>query len=129
MSDEEATTLFRPVGQKELDLIRESGWMAFPPRLPSQPYFYPVLNEEYAAQIAREWNTKDPASGYAGYVTRFRVRTEFLRRYEVRTVGSSLHQEYWIPAEDLADFNASLAGPIEVIAEFRPEEQGPSSLP
>jgi hypothetical protein len=118
MSEEETTVLFRPVGQKELDLIRESGWTAFPPRLPSHPYFYPVLTEEYAAQIARDWNTKDPASGYAGYVTRFRVRTESLRRYEVRTVGSSLHQEYWIPDEDLPEFNRYLAGPIEVIAEF-----------
>lgn len=64
-------TLYRPVGQKELDLIRESDWTAFPPRLSFQPIFYPVTNEEYAAQIAREWNTKDAASGYVGYVTRF----------------------------------------------------------
>ncbi len=115
----EAVTLYRPVGQKELDLIRESGFRAFPPRLPHQPIFYPVRHEEYAVQIARDWNTKDEASGYAGYVTRFRVRAEFLRRYEVRTVGSARHQEYWIPAEDLDEFNANIVAPIEVIAEFR----------
>jgi hypothetical protein len=74
----ETTTLYRPVGQKELDLIRESGFTAFLPRLPHQPIFYPVLNEAYAVQIARDWNTKDPASGYAGYVTRFHVQTTFL---------------------------------------------------
>lgn len=34
---DEVTVLFRPVGQKELDLIRESGFAAFPPRLPEQP--------------------------------------------------------------------------------------------
>jgi hypothetical protein len=112
--------LYRPVGQKELDLIRESGFRAFPPRLPHQPIFYPVLNEAYAAQIARDWNTKDEASGYAGYVTRFRVRAEFLQRYDVHTVGNARHQEYWVPAEDLAELNANLVGPIEVIAEFRP---------
>ena len=61
-----AVTLFRPVGQKELDLIWESGWSAFPPRHAFQPVFYPVTNEEYAAQIARDWNTKDAASGYVG---------------------------------------------------------------
>jgi hypothetical protein len=126
MSDE-TTTLYRPVGQKELDLIRESGFRAFPPRLYWQPIFYPVLNEEYAAGIARDWNTKDEASGYVGYVTRFRVRTEFLRKYDVQTVGSSIHQEYWIPAEELDEFNRNIVGPIELIAEFRPpdsSEQG-----
>src|SRR5207244_3590590 len=117
----ETVTLYRPVGQKELDLIRASGYLRFPPRLPGQPIFYPVLNEEYAAQIAREWNTRDPASGHAGYVTRFRVRAEFLRRYPIPTAGSAArHREYWIPAADLPEFNENLVGVIEVIAEFRP---------
>ena len=120
---EEATVpLYRPVGQKELDLICESGWTAFPPRLSFQPIFYPVLAEEYAARIAREWNTKDAASDYVGYVTRFHVRREYLDRYAVQTVGSSDHQEYWIPAEELAELNAQIVGPIEVVAEFRPEQ-------
>jgi hypothetical protein len=118
MSEEATTTLYRPVGRKELDLIEASGWRAFPPRLPFQPIFYPVLNEEYAVQIARDWNTKDPASGFAGYVTRFRVRSACLDQYEVKVVGGSLHQEYWIPAEELSEFNRSIIGPIEVIAEF-----------
>ena len=117
---EETITLFRPVGQKEMELIRQSGNIAFPPRLPFQPIFYPVLYQDYAVQIARDWNTKDAASGYAGYVTRFRVRAEFLRRYPVRTVGSSQHQEYWIPAEELAEFNQNIVGKIEVISEFIP---------
>ena len=78
-----------------------------------------MLNEEYAVQIARDWNTKDAASGYAGYVTRFRVRTGFLARYPVRTVGARMHQELWIPAEELDELNANIVGPIEVTAEFR----------
>jgi hypothetical protein len=53
------TTLYRPVGRRELDLIRDSGMRAFPPRLPEQPIFYPVLTLEYARRIARDWNTKD----------------------------------------------------------------------
>jgi hypothetical protein len=116
---EGTTTLFRPVGQAELDLIRDSGWKRFPPRLPFQPIFYPVLNEEYATQIARDWNTKDAASGYVGYVTRFAVRTEFVERYEVQKVGGELHLEYWIPAEDLEAFNENLVGTIEVVTEYR----------
>jgi hypothetical protein len=121
MSDEETVTLYRPIGQKELDLIRESGNREFPPRLPSQPIFYPVLNEKYAIQIARDWNTRDEASGYVGYVTRFRVRADFLQHYPVQTVGGSQHQEYWIPAAELPEFNGNIVGPIEVIAAFRPE--------
>jgi hypothetical protein len=116
------TVLYRPVGQKELDLIREGGFRAFPPRLDWQPIFYPVLNEEYAAGIARNWNTKDEASGFVGYVTRFRVRSGFLARYDIQTVGSRVHQEYWIPAGELEEFNHNIVGPIEVIAEFRPED-------
>ena len=115
---EKTTLLFRPVGQKELDLIRESQFAEFPPRLPQQPIFYPVLNEEYATQIARDWNAKNNEDN-VGYVTRFRVRTEYLQRYEVQTVGGSMHQEYWIPAEELAEFNQNIVGVIEVIAEFR----------
>jgi hypothetical protein len=115
----ETVTLYRPVGQAELDLIRASGFSAFPPRLAGQPIFYPVLTEAYATQIACDWNTRDAASGHAGYVTRFRVRPDYLARYEVRTVGrGGLHEEYWIPAEELDAFNASIVGPIEVIAEF-----------
>ena len=101
-------------------MMGQSGWSAFPPRLPHQPIFYPVLDEDYAVQIARDWNTKDAASGHAGYVTRFHVRADFLARYEVQTVGARRHRELWIPAEELEEMNRNLVGTIEVIAEFRP---------
>jgi hypothetical protein len=115
---EDVTFLFRPVGSEELELIRESNFTAFPPRLPDQPFFYPVLNEEYAAQIARFWNAKHNADK-VGYVTRFAVRTEYLNRYSIQTVGGSVHQEYWIPAAELEEFNKNIIGPIELVAEFR----------
>lgn len=110
------TTLYRPVGPKELKLIAESGFREFPPRLPDQPIFYPVLNEEYATQIARDWNV--PASG-AGYVTRFEVETAFLARYRAEVVGARVHAELWVPAEELAEFNRHIVGSIEVIREFK----------
>src|ERR1700737_5634272 len=102
---ENTTMLFRPVGQKELELIQQSQFTAFPPRLPEQPIFYPVMNEEYAIQIARDWNVRD--SG-AGYVTRFEVEEEFLQRYPFQRVGGSLHTELWVPAEELEEFNRHL---------------------
>jgi hypothetical protein len=108
------TTLFRPVGLRELALIWDSGMREFPPRLPHQPIFYPVANVEYATQIARDWNTKDEGSGFAGYVTQFAVPTSYLERFTPHTVGSSSHVEYWIPAEQLPAFNASIQGAISV---------------
>ena len=114
------TILYRPVGQKELDLIAASGWSAFPPRLSWQPIFYPVLSEDYAIQIARDWNTTDELSGFVGYVLRFAVDTSFLSGYDIHVVGSAAHAEYWIPAEDLDDFNRHIAGAIERLHEFRP---------
>ncbi len=109
------TTLFRPVGPKELALIEDSGWKVFPPRLPEQPIFYPVMNQTYAEQIARDWNVRDSGSGY---VTRFDVDAAFLARYQVETVGSNIHQELWVPAEELDEFNRHIVGLIQVVAEF-----------
>jgi hypothetical protein len=80
----DSITLFRPVGQKELDLISESGFTRFPPRLPEQPIFYPVLNREYAEQIARDWNTRDERSGFIGYVLEFEVGAGYLNRFELK---------------------------------------------
>src|SRR5258708_24035985 len=107
----ETTILYRPVGPQELALIAASGYRHFPPRLPEQPIFYPVLNEAYARQIAKDWNV--PASG-AGYVTRFAVRSDFLMRYPVQKVGRSIHQALWIPAEALAEMNRNIVGLIAV---------------
>jgi hypothetical protein len=117
---EDLATLFRPVGARELELIRQTGFTAFPPRLTGQPIFYPVLDEAYAAQIARDWNTRDPQSEHVGYVLRFRVRAEFLERYVVREVGGKAYREYWVPAEDLTEFNRNIVGEIEIVQEFRP---------
>jgi hypothetical protein len=112
------TTLYRPVGRKELELIEQSGFREFPPRLPGQPIFYPVLTRDYAEQIAREWNTKDATGGHTGFVTQFEVTTAFLARFEPKQVGGAAHLEYWIPAEDLPEFNRNIRGIIAVIAEF-----------
>lgn len=114
--DEEITTLWRPVGPVELRLIAETGMSAFPPRLPEQPLFYPVVTEDYAVKIARDWNVRESGSGY---VTRFQVRRAYLAQYQVQDAGGRAHREYWIPAEDMDAFNAALVGPIEVIHEFK----------
>jgi hypothetical protein len=108
-------TLWRPVGLLELELIRQADMRAFPPRLPDQPIFYPVLSEEYAVKIARDWNV--PASG-SGFVTRFQVQRSFLNGYRIEKAGGAAHSEYWIPAEDLDSFNRAIVGEIQIIAEF-----------
>ncbi len=114
----DTVTLYRPVGQHELDLIAASGYRKFPPRLPEQPIFYPVLTEAYATQIARDWNAVH-GNPPVGYVTRFNVSMSYLENYQVHVVGGSQHTEYWIPAEELEEFNRNIVGSIEVIAEYR----------
>ena len=114
----ETITLWRPTGAEELKLVEDSGWTKWPPRLPEQPIFYPVTTEEYAAKIARDWNV--PSSG-VGYVTRFDVRKDYLDQYETQLAGGRDHEEYWIPAEDIDNFNAAIIGKIEVVRTF-PEE-------
>lgn len=114
------TTLYRPVGPKELELIEKSGWKRFPPRLPEQPIFYPVMNEEYAVQIARDWNV--PASG-SGFVTKFEVNTAYLSKFEIQNVGGAIHNELWVPAEELEEFNDHIIGQIEVTQSFFSDNQ------
>lgn len=114
-------TLYRPVGTAELKLIEKSGYKCFPPRLPEQPIFYPVLNEKYASEIAERWNVKD-TDDHKGYVTVFEVDDEYCSQFEIHTVGRSYHQELWIPAEELENFNQHIIGTIKVIGEFSDSE-------
>lgn len=116
---EETVTLYRPTGPRELELVAQSEYRGWPPRLPDQPIFYPVTNEQYAAEIASQWNVKD--SG-VGYVTRFMVKKTFMDRYPVQQVGTSHHTEWWVPAEELEALNDNIVGRIEVIQEFRRPE-------
>ncbi len=120
--------LYRPVGLKEAQLILDSRCTGFPPRLPDQPIFYPVLNEDYARQIARDWNTPDAGSGYAGFVTAFEVDAAYLSRFETRVVGARMHEELWVPAEQLAEFNSRLTSPVRFTeAHYGPNYRGPET--
>lgn len=112
----ETIKLYRPIGPKELELVKESGYKKWPPRLPEQPIFYPVTNEQYAKEIATQWNIPD--SGI-GYVTCFKVKKGFIEKYEIHQVGDSHHTEWWIPAEDLENLNQNIVGEIVVIAEYK----------
>ncbi|MEO6412140.1 MAG: hypothetical protein ABIO48_06090 [Pedococcus sp.] len=52
-------------------------------------------------------------------MTRFEVRKDFLDRYPMHQAGGQTTLEYWIPAEELPEFNTSIEGLIEVVAEYR----------
>jgi hypothetical protein len=110
--------LYRPVGAEELRLIEASGFRGFPPRLDHQPIFYPVVQAAYAHEIAKQWNAEHPTSQGVGFVTIFRVRAEFLSKYEKHSAGGTAREEYWIPAAELAEFNRNIIGRIEVIAKY-----------
>lgn len=111
-------TLYRPVGIQELLLIAISGYRKFPARLSWQPIFYPVLNEAYATQIARDWNTNDSFSGYCGIVTAFDLDEDHYKKYDVQNVGGEIHNELWVPAENLEEFNANIIGEIRIVKAF-----------
>ncbi len=115
MTFSDTITLFRPAGLKEIELVRASDFKRWPPRLPEQPFFYPVTNENYAIEIASIWNVKE--SGY-GCVTRFQVNAAFINKYKIQQVGASHHTEYWIPAEELQELNDNIVGLIDIIHEF-----------
>jgi len=108
---EELVTLYRPCGPAEYELVAASGFTQWPPRLPIQPIFYPVTNEQYAHEV-NAWNIQQYGHGY---VTRFFVRKAFMDRYAIETVGGSHNTEWWIPAEDLDELNANIVGLIEVL--------------
>ena len=110
--------LFRPIGTGEYYLIKESNYVAFPPRLEWQPIFYPVLNQAYAEQITNDWNTNDEFSGYCGLVTVFNLPEDYLKQFPVQNVGGKIYEELWVPAEELDNFNREIQGKIEVIDAF-----------
>lgn len=111
-------TLYRPVGQLELDLIKESGYKSFPTRLSWQPIFYPVLDYDYACTIANEWNTQDDLNGNVGYVTQFEIPMNYFKKFEEQNVGAKNHNELWVPAEELENFNSKIINGIKIIKTF-----------
>lgn len=111
-------TLYRPIGLKELELIVEVDFKGYPPRLSWQPIFYPVLNEQYAIEIATRWNLDDEGSGYAGFVTAFEIDEAYMAQFEVQNVGAAHHNELWVPAEKLDEFNAHIIGAIQITKSY-----------
>lgn len=110
--------MFRPVGEREMELIQKSGFKKFPQRLKEQPFFYPVINKEYAVEIASKWNVNDINSNYKGYVLKFSVDDEYISSFQQHTVGAAYHKELWIPAEELDNFNSHIIGLIEIVEVF-----------
>lgn len=116
--------LYRPTGLRELELVAASGWRQWPPRLPDQPIFYPVLTLSYAVSIARDWNATDAFSGYVGFVTRFQISDAFAGRYPVQQAGGRTHTELWVPADELPTLNDNIRGFIEVVGAFNDPKSG-----
>ena len=111
--------LYRPTGVAELRLVRDSGWTRWPPRLPDQPIFYPVLTFDYAEKIARDWNAIGQGDGRYGFVTAFDVNDVIEARYPVQVAGGRAHSELWVPADELMEFNSGIMGPIQVVAAYK----------
>ncbi|MHC8947999.1 hypothetical protein [Sphingobacterium hungaricum] len=52
-------------------------------------------------------------------MTKFAVKTSYLQKFKVENVGAEIHNELWVPAEELEEFNSNIVGLIEVTKEFR----------
>jgi len=115
--------LYRPTGFKELELVRDSGWRAWPPRLKDQPIFYPVTSFAYAEKIARDWNSVLPAPDNLGFVTEFDISDAMAAKYPVQVAGGQEHSELWVPAEELDAFNQGIVGLIRPVAAYRSGEK------
>ena len=103
--------LFRPVNIYELYKIDKSGWKRFPPRLPEQPIFYPVLDYNYAKKI-NKWNID--AYG-KGYIVSFEIDDDYISQFDIHNVGDKNDKEYWIPVDELDKFNEKIIGKIFII--------------
>jgi hypothetical protein len=115
--------LWRPVGTNELALIEKANFLAFPPRLPEQPIFYPVLSFGYAEKIARDWNSKQADHKYLGFVTYFEIDDQYASRFPAQIAGGKACQELWVPADELVTFNQHLIHPIKLVATYRNGER------
>ncbi|WP_208353618.1 hypothetical protein [Pseudaestuariivita rosea] len=65
--------LFRPTGLKELELVRDAGWRAWPPRLADQPIFcrasagdMTILQFSRVGRRPTEVGVKRPPGGRSG---------------------------------------------------------------
>ena len=87
----------------------------------AMPLVYSVLNRA-PAQLrpprTGDWNSTREDAEFSDYVTRFEIDHEFAARYDVELAGGEAHQELWVPAEELAEFNRHIVGKIEVVAEY-----------
>jgi hypothetical protein len=101
---------------KELALMFDAKMREYPPRLAEQPIFYPVTDLGYATQIARDWNTRE--EDRVGYVTKFEIPDNYAAQFERHVVGGREHEELWVPAGQLCEFNSRIKVPIKVVAAY-----------
>ena len=51
-------------------------------------------------------------------MTKFNVDADYIKKFEVQNVGGLIHEELWVPAKELEEFNNHIIGLIEVTKEF-----------
>jgi hypothetical protein len=64
----------------------------------------------------------DPESEGVGFVTEFEIPEDYFRKFPIQTVGLVHHQELWVPAEDLEEFNGKIVNGIRVCKSFNGRE-------
>ncbi|WP_163832084.1 hypothetical protein [Spartinivicinus ruber] len=110
------TALFRPIGPEQFEALKNLGFSQIPSHVFGQKFFYPLLHESFAKQIAQEWYL--PKHGQA-YVIRLEIASSYLEQFEVKRIGGPEHTEYRIPIEEQTNFSRELVGNIEIVAEYQ----------
>jgi hypothetical protein len=110
--------LFRPVGVSELGLLAKNGFRRFPPPTAEKQAFCPMLAFDDARRVAEQSNTKDRKSGFAGFVTRFEVADDYVRRLEPGAPGGRWTRGFRVPLSELENFNRHIIGTIEIVRRY-----------
>ncbi|MCR8922721.1 hypothetical protein NO559_08065 [Dasania sp. GY-MA-18] len=111
--------LYKALSPEQLALLIRSNWRRFSPDIPQQKNFYPKLNRGYAEAIARQWHAVEYS---AGFVVRFRLPADFIKGFELQTVGYDEHLEYKVPIAALERLNHAIIGSVELLSAFTSDD-------
>jgi hypothetical protein len=78
-----------------------------------------LLIRIYTLLKRRVWIADAPDRNSRVLIPQSIIFGRYIDRFEVKVVGSSeVHQELWIPATDLAEFNRYIIGKIKIVAAY-----------
>jgi len=75
--------------------------------------------------FAKKLDKRNVRAYGVGHVTKFNVNADYLMKFEVQKVGGLIHNELWVPAHELEEFNNNIVGLIELIETHTGQQHDP----